>query len=215
MGSQQILVSQNVYQAENRMVCYVYEKQQNVGKFSTLMMSANSISKRFFSATPKRFSDKLFVVIILLTQHRNTDVNNPEIPFEFSQENMKRAKEIISRYPKQYKKGACMPLLDLGQRQNGFTSISVMNYVAKLLEMAPMRVYEVATFYTMYNRYQDLTKGILLENIFYKYVPQHLVNFVDLPILSRPLKKNWEFMLEKLPRTICLLQQKLNVLEHV
>lgn len=46
-----------------------------------------------------------------------------------------------------------MPLLDLGQRQQGYTSISVMNHVADLLEMAPMRVYEVSTFYTMYNRY--------------------------------------------------------------
>lgn len=45
-----------------------------------------------------------------------------------------------------------MPLLDLGQRQHGFTSISVMNEVARLLEVPPMRVYEVATFYTMYNR---------------------------------------------------------------
>jgi NADH dehydrogenase (ubiquinone) flavoprotein 2 len=45
-----------------------------------------------------------------------------------------------------------MPLLDLGQRQHGFTSISVMNEVAKRLDMPPMRVYEVATFYTMYNR---------------------------------------------------------------
>lgn len=45
-----------------------------------------------------------------------------------------------------------MPLLDLGQRQHGFCSISVMNYVAKLLEMPPMRVYEVASFYTMFNR---------------------------------------------------------------
>lgn len=45
-----------------------------------------------------------------------------------------------------------MPLLDLGQRQHGFTSISVMNEVARLLEMPPMRVYEVASFYTMYNR---------------------------------------------------------------
>jgi len=45
-----------------------------------------------------------------------------------------------------------MPLLDLGQRQHGFTSISVMNEVANILEMPPMRVYEVATFYTMYNR---------------------------------------------------------------
>lgn len=66
---------------------------------------------------------------------------------------MKRAKEIISHYPPQYKKAAVIPLLDLGQRQNnGWTSISVMNYVAKLLEMPPMRVYEVATFYTMFNR---------------------------------------------------------------
>lgn len=48
-----------------------------------------------------------------------------------------------------------MPLLDLGQRQLGFTSISVMNYVAKLLDVPPMRVYEVATFYTMYNRYDE------------------------------------------------------------
>ena len=76
-----------------------------------------------------------------------------QIPFEFSAENMKRAQEIISHYPPQYKKAAVIPLLDLGQRQNkGWTSISVMNYVAKLLEMPPMRVYEVATFYTMFNR---------------------------------------------------------------
>jgi hypothetical protein len=67
---------------------------------------------------------------------------------------MRRAEEIISHYPPQYKKAAVIPLLDLGQRQNkGWTSISVMNYVAKLLDLAPMRVYEVATFYTMFNRY--------------------------------------------------------------
>lgn len=59
----------------------------------------------------------------------------------------------MSRYPTQYKKAAVIPLLDLGQRQNkGWTSISVMNYVAQFLEMTPMRVYEVATFYTMFNR---------------------------------------------------------------
>jgi hypothetical protein len=76
-----------------------------------------------------------------------------KILFEFSPENLKRANEIISHYPPQYKKAAVIPLLDLGQRQNkGWTSISVMNYVAKLLEMQPMRVYEVATFYTMFNR---------------------------------------------------------------
>ena len=85
-------------------------------------------------------------------QHRDTQDNNPSIPFKFSPQNEKLVAEILSRYPSQYKKAAVMPLLDLGQRQHGFTSISVMNEVARMLEMPPMRVYEVATFYTMYNR---------------------------------------------------------------
>lgn len=84
--------------------------------------------------------------------HRNTPDNNPDIPFKFTKENEAIMAEIIKRYPPQYKKAAVMPLLDLGQRQHGFTSISVMNEVARILEMPPMRVYEVATFYTMYNR---------------------------------------------------------------
>jgi NADH dehydrogenase (ubiquinone) flavoprotein 2 len=85
--------------------------------------------------------------------HRDTDYNNPKIPFSFNTENRKIADEIISRYPEQYKKAAVIPLLDLGQRQNkGWTSISVMNHVAEVLEMPRMRVYEVATFYTMFNR---------------------------------------------------------------
>ncbi|MBW0461416.1 hypothetical protein O181_001131 [Austropuccinia psidii MF-1] len=91
-------------------------------------------------------SDSLFV-------HRDTAYNNPQIPFEFTPEYMKKAQECIDKFPRQYKKAAVIPVLDLAQRQNnGWTSISVMNYVAKLLEMPPMRVYEVATFYTMFNR---------------------------------------------------------------
>ncbi|OJJ50577.1 hypothetical protein ASPZODRAFT_57254 [Penicilliopsis zonata CBS 506.65] len=100
---------------------------------------------RQFSAGPQRRSDSLMV-------HRNSPVNNPSIPFKFNEESLKLIDEILKRYPPQYKKGAVMPLLDLGQRQHGFTSISVMNEVARILEMPPMRVYEVATFYTMYNR---------------------------------------------------------------
>ncbi|GME89552.1 hypothetical protein B5S28_g2325 [[Candida] boidinii] len=88
----------------------------------------------------------------MISIHRDSEKDNQNIPFEFTKENLERAKEIIAKYPPQYKKGAVMPLLDLGQRQLGFTSISVMNYVAKYLDMPPMRVYEVATFYTMYNR---------------------------------------------------------------
>jgi NADH dehydrogenase (ubiquinone) flavoprotein 2 len=101
---------------------------------------------RYISTSSARRSDALFV-------HRDKPLNNPGIPFEFTPENLARANEIISHYPPQYKKAAVIPLLDLGQRQNkGWTSISVMNYVAKLLEMQPMRVYEVATFYTMFIR---------------------------------------------------------------
>ena len=85
-----------------------------------------------------------------------------KIPFKFSPENLKRANKIISHYPPQYKKAAVIPLLDLGQQQNkGWTSISVMNYVAKLLKMQPMHVYEVAMFYTMFNR----CMGPILESM--------------------------------------------------
>ncbi|KAH7115318.1 thioredoxin-like [2Fe-2S] ferredoxin-domain-containing protein [Dendryphion nanum] len=87
-----------------------------------------------------------------LQVHRDSAVNNASIPFKFTPQNEELIKEILSRYPSQYKKAAVMPILDLGQRQHGFTSISVMNEVARMLEMPPMRVYEVATFYTMYNR---------------------------------------------------------------
>ena len=87
-----------------------------------------------------------------LNVHRDTPDNNLSIPFKFNKQNENLIKEVLSRYPSQYKKAAVMPLLDLGQRQHGFTSISVMNEVARILEMPPMRVYEVATFYTMYNR---------------------------------------------------------------
>ncbi|KAL8728317.1 MAG: hypothetical protein Q9166_005460 [cf. Caloplaca sp. 2 TL-2023] len=87
-----------------------------------------------------------------LQVHRDSPGNNPSIPFTFNAVNQKLIAEILKRYPPQYKKAAVMPLLDLGQRQHGFTSISVMNEVARVLEMPPMRVYEVATFYTMYNR---------------------------------------------------------------
>ncbi|KAI9359046.1 thioredoxin-like [2Fe-2S] ferredoxin-domain-containing protein [Pilaira anomala] len=108
-------------------------------------MARNTFVKRNISSSLASHSDAIFV-------HRDTPNNNVNTPFEFNAENQKRIQEVLKKYPEQYKKGAIMPLLDLGQRQNGFTSISVMNEVARLLEVPPMRVYEVATFYTMYNR---------------------------------------------------------------
>ncbi|KAI9301073.1 thioredoxin-like [2Fe-2S] ferredoxin-domain-containing protein [Cunninghamella echinulata] len=113
----------------------------------TLIRQTTKVSstRRFIHSAPAVKSDALFI-------HRDTSENNPNLKFEFDADNKKRIEEILKKYPPQYKKGAIMPLLDLGQRQHGFTSISVMNEVARLLEVPPMRVYEVATFYTMYNR---------------------------------------------------------------
>lgn len=83
-------------------------------------------------------------------QHRNSSYNNPSIPFKLTADNHELAKRIIAKYPSQYKKAAVIPLLEVAQKQNkGFCSISVMNHVADVLEMPPMRVYEVASFYTM------------------------------------------------------------------
>ncbi|XP_039915866.2 NADH dehydrogenase [ubiquinone] flavoprotein 2, mitochondrial [Hirundo rustica] len=84
--------------------------------------------------------------------HRDSPENNPDTPFEFTPENLKRIEAIINNYPEGHKSAAVMAVLDLAQRQHGWLPISAMNKVAEVLEMPPMRVYEVATFYTMYNR---------------------------------------------------------------
>ncbi len=72
--------------------------------------------------------------------------------FAFSPENADKAKAIIAKYPPRFQASAVMPLLDLAQRQSdGWLPKAAMDYVAKMLGMPPIRVYEVATFYTMYN----------------------------------------------------------------
>jgi len=108
-------------------------------------MQVSKQCSRSISRTTPALSDKLFV-------HRNTDYNNPDTPFEFTDENLKRAKAIINLYPVGHEAAASIPLLDLVQRQLGWVPLSGMNYVAKMLNMSEMRVYEVCTFYTMFNR---------------------------------------------------------------
>lgn len=72
--------------------------------------------------------------------------------FEFSEDNQKKVKEIIAKYPTDRKKSAVMPLLDLAQRQNdNWISKDVISKIATTLEMPEIKVYEVASFYTMYN----------------------------------------------------------------
>ena len=72
--------------------------------------------------------------------------------FDFTPENLERARELIAKYPSGRQASAVLPLLDLAQRQHGgWLPRAAMDRVAEMLEMAPIRVYEVATFYTMFN----------------------------------------------------------------
>jgi NADH-quinone oxidoreductase subunit E len=72
--------------------------------------------------------------------------------FEFTKENKEAAEKILKKYPENRKKSAVMPFLYLTQRQNdNWIPLTAMKYIAKYLEMPYIKVYEVATFYTMYN----------------------------------------------------------------
>ena len=72
--------------------------------------------------------------------------------FEFLKVNLELAVSILKKYPEERKKSAVMPLLYLAQRQNeNWIPLAAMKYIAKYLEIPYIKVYEVATFYTMYN----------------------------------------------------------------
>lgn len=93
------------------------------------------------------------------------DLNAPYQPkdFVFSAENQQKIKKIIALYPQGRQKSAVMPLLDLAQRQTaeegakasptygGWIPRAAMDHIASILDMSPIKVYEVATFYSMYN----------------------------------------------------------------
>jgi len=77
--------------------------------------------------------------------------NQPK-EFKFSDENLKKVEEILKRYPEKNKRSAVMPLLYLAQRQNGnWIPLAAMKHIANYLAIPYITVYEVATFYTMYN----------------------------------------------------------------
>lgn len=83
--------------------------------------------------------------------------------FEFNKVFQKKIPEIMARYPEQHKQSAVMPLLDLAQRQvaedgikcdppyGGWIPRAAMDHIAFLLDMPKVKVYEVASFYSMYN----------------------------------------------------------------
>ncbi len=77
--------------------------------------------------------------------------NQPDA-FEFNSKNLQEAEKIISNYPKGKQKSAVMALLYIAQRQNNnWIPLAGMKYIAKMLDMPYIKVYEVATFYSMYN----------------------------------------------------------------
>jgi len=70
--------------------------------------------------------------------------------FAFNADMLARANRIIAKYPAGRQASAVMPLLDLAQRQEGWVTQPAIEVIAKMLDMPPIRVLEVATFYTMY-----------------------------------------------------------------
>ena len=71
---------------------------------------------------------------------------------QFSEKSLSKVQEIIARYPEGKQKSALLPVLHLAQEEfGGWLDVPVMDYVAEVLSITPIEVYEVATFYSMYN----------------------------------------------------------------
>ena len=87
----------------------------------------------------------------LIDEYKKVSKDQPE-KFEFNEKSLEVANKIISNYPNGKQQSAVMALLYIAQRQNNnWIPLSAMKYIAKLLDMPYIKVYEVATFYTMYN----------------------------------------------------------------
>lgn len=70
---------------------------------------------------------------------------------QFSQEKIAKVNELISHYPEGKQKSALLGVLHIAQEEFGWLNVNTMDYVASLLDLAPIEVYEVASFYSMFN----------------------------------------------------------------
>ncbi|KAF2070194.1 hypothetical protein CYY_008484 [Polysphondylium violaceum] len=116
--------------------------------FSCVASKTNNsvLLRNYFKSSSTLYSDAL-------SRHVETEDNNDHTPFDFTPENMEKAKVILAKYPPKYRQSAMIPLLDLAQRQNGgWISLKAMDKVAEVIGVPPMTAYEVASFYTMFNR---------------------------------------------------------------
>lgn len=85
-----------------------------------------------------------------IVDHKLFVKENREV--RFSEETLESIKKLISRYPEGKQKSALLPVLHMAQEElGGFLSVDVMDYVASLLGIQPIEVYEVATFYSMFS----------------------------------------------------------------
>ena len=82
-----------------------------------------------------------------------SDTNDVVQPanFAFTAENQAEADRVIAKYPAGRQASAVLPLLYIAQKQEGWVPRAAMDHIAEMLDMAPIRVYEVATFYTMFH----------------------------------------------------------------
>lgn len=100
-----------------------------------------------------RVSHPFFLFLFLNLQHLDSEDNKITTRFDFTEENYETVYKILSKYPSNYKQSGIIPLLDLAQRQHGgWLPVAAMDKVAQIVGVAPSRVYEVASFYTMFNR---------------------------------------------------------------
>ena len=70
---------------------------------------------------------------------------------QFSQEKLDKVNELKSHYPEGKHKSALIEVLHMAQEEYGWLDVNTMDYVASLLNLQPIEVYEVASFYTMFN----------------------------------------------------------------
>ena len=78
--------------------------------------------------------------------------NNTDLKFKFNNLNILKAKKILKKYPKKFSQSAIIPLLHLAQEQlDGWVNKSSIEYISKYLKLPLINVYEVATFYHMFN----------------------------------------------------------------
>jgi len=85
--------------------------------------------------------------------HIDLPDNTMDTVFDFSPEDYAKIEKVLKKYPLNYKQSACIPMLWIAQESHdNWIPLAAMNKIAEVLEIHPMRVYEVATFYTMFNR---------------------------------------------------------------